>query len=186
MYPIDILLEEHKLVERVIGLTEKIQSKLSDEKRIPATVFWKLVDFLQGYADVIHHSKEEDVLFVQMKEHEEELPSAVWDKIGVLIEEHIEALDLANEMHKAIREYRQGKPKARKTILKAISRYIEMMRPHFQAEENDVFPAMVSVLSDKEKARTKADFERFDSLVGGAEAHKRYQKIVAELEKDIA
>lgn len=186
MYPIEILLEEHKLVERVITLIEKIQSKLKDEKEVPATVFWKLVDFLRSYADVIHHSKEEDVLFVQMQDHEEELTSEVWDRIGVLIEEHIEGLDLANEMHKAIREYQRGKPKARKNILEAITRYIEVMKPHFQAEEEDVFPAMVAVLSDEEKTKTKADFERFDNLVGGTEAHKRYQKIVSELEKELA
>ncbi|MFX1563567.1 MAG: hemerythrin domain-containing protein [Promethearchaeota archaeon] len=186
MYPIEILLEEHKLVERVITLIEKIQSKLKDEKEVPATVFWKLVDFLRSYADVIHHSKEEDVLFVQMQEHEEELSSEVWDQIGILIEEHIEGLDLANEMHKAIREYNRGNQKARKNILDAVTRYIEVMKPHFKNEEDTVFPAMVAVLSDEEKRKTKADFERFDNLVGGAEAHKRYEKIVGELEKELA
>ena len=113
MYPIEILLDEHKLVERVFAIVNKISEKLKDNKEIPATAFWKLVEFIRGYADVIHHSKEEDILFSQMQEHDEDLSTEVKDQIGVLIDEHIQGLDIANEMHKGIREYRRGHPAAR-------------------------------------------------------------------------
>jgi hemerythrin-like domain-containing protein len=185
MYPIDILLDEHKVVTRVIDLTEEIRDRLQHEKDVPATVFWKLVDFLYNYGDVIHHSKEEDVLFAKMQDYADKLPTAVKDQIGVLIEQHLQALDLANEMHKAIRDYKRGNPGARKRILQAVKSYVELMRPHFQSEENDVFPTMVKVLSKADKDRMKADFDRFDKLVGGAEAHKRYERVVGELEKEL-
>lgn len=185
VYPIDILIEEHRLVERVIALVEKIRSKLEDEKEVPATVFWKLVDFLRGYADVVHHSKEEDILFWEMREYDEDLSDGVKDQMAVLIDEHIQGLDLANEMHKAIRDYQRGSTSARNRILRAITTYIEIMEPHFKSEEDDVFPEMISVLSDAEKKKMEKDFERFDNLVGGKEAHKRYQDIVANLEKEL-
>lgn len=183
MYPIDILLEEHKLVDRVFEIIEKVRDKLEDKEEVPATVFWKIVDFIRGYADVIHHSKEEDILFDQMREHDEELSDDVQDNIAVLIEEHIEALDYANEMHKGIRAYRRGDPDAREEILDSVNNYLKIMKPHFKMEEDDVFPAMVGVLSKEEKDKMKADFERFDKILGGKEVHKRYAKIVDELEK---
>ncbi len=183
MYPIDILLDEHKLVERVFTIVEKIRDKLENEKEVPATAFWKLVEFLRGYADVIHHSKEEDILFEQMREHDEDLSDEIQDKIAVLIEEHIEGLDLANEMHKGIRAYRRGKAGARKHILDIVNNYLNIMKPHFKAEEDDVFPAMVDVLSKAEKEKMKADFERFDKILGGKEVHQRYKKLVEELEQ---
>jgi len=185
MYPIDILLDEHKLVSRVIDLVERIRDKLQHEEEVPPTVFWKLVDFLYNYSDVIHHSKEEDVLFAKMQDYADKLPTAVKDQIGVLIDQHLQALDLANEMHKAIRDYKRGSTGARKRILQAVTSYVDLMKPHFESEENDVFPTMVRVLSKADKDRTKADFDRFDKLVGGAEAHKRYERVVSELEKEL-
>jgi hemerythrin-like domain-containing protein len=185
MYPIDILLDEHKLVDRVFAIIEKVRDKLEDEKEVPATVFWKIVELIRGYADVIHHSKEEDILFEQMREHDTELPDEVQRNIAVLIEEHITALDLANEMHKGIRAYHRGTPQAREEILKSVNEYLEIMQPHFKMEEDEVFPAMVGVLSQEEKDKMKADFDRFDKILGGKEVHKRYQKLVKELESEI-
>lgn len=185
MYPIDILFDEHKLVARVIDLVERIRDRLQNEKEVSAPVFWKLVDFLYNYGDVIHHSKEEDVLFAKMQDYAETLPTAVKDQMGVLIDEHLQGLDLANEMHKAIRDYKRGSTAARKRILQAVASYVKLMKPHFQSEENDVFPAMVDVLSKADKDRMKADFDRFDRLVGGTEAHKRYERVVGELEKEL-
>ncbi len=185
MYPIDILLDEHKLVERVFSIMEKVRDKLEDKEEVPATIFWKLVDFIRGYADVIHHSKEEDIFFEQMREHDTDLSDEVQDNIAVLIEEHIEALDLANEMHKGIRAYRRGAPEARNKILKSVDDYLKIMKPHFEMEEEDVFPAMVDVLSKEEKDKMQADFTRFDDILGGKEVHKRYHKLVEELEKEL-
>ncbi|MFX1476401.1 MAG: hemerythrin domain-containing protein, partial [Promethearchaeota archaeon] len=108
-----------------------------------------------------------------------------WDQIGVLIDEHIQGLDLVNEMHKAIREYHRGSTSARRRILRAVNTYVDMMKAHFKSEEDDVFPAMVKVLSKSEKDKMAADFKRFDKLVGGPAAHRRYQKIVEELEKEL-
>jgi hemerythrin-like domain-containing protein len=184
MYPIDRLLDEHKLINRVFTIIEKIRDRLEDEEEIPAPVFWKLVEFIRGYADVIHHSKEEDILFEQMREHDTDLPKEVDRNIAVLIEEHIEALDLANEMHKHIRAYHRGEPEGRKNILKSVNEYLKIMKPHFTMEEEEVFPAMVAVLSKEEKDKMKADFDRFDTILGGKEVHKRYTKIVEELEQE--
>ena len=50
-------------------------------------------------------------------------------------------------------------------------------------EEDEVFPAMVKVLSQEEKDKMTADFDRFDNILGGKEVHKRYTKIVEELEE---
>lgn len=183
MYPIDILLDEHKLVDRVFAIIEKVQDKLKDKEEVPATIFWNLVEFIRGYADVIHHSKEEDILFDQMREHDEDLSDEIQDTIAVLIEEHIEALDIANELHKGIRSYRRETPEARTRILESINNYLKIMKNHFEREEEEVFPAMVGVLSKEEKDKMKADFERFDNILGGKEVHKRYHDMVDKLEK---
>ena len=185
MYPIDTLLDEHKLVDRVFAIIEKVRDKLKDEEEVPAPVFWKIVELIRGYADVIHHSKEEDILFEQMREHDTDLPDEVQRNIAVLIEEHIEALDLANEMHKGIRAYHRGAPQARESILKTVNQYLKIMQPHFKMEEDEVFPAMVGVLNQDEKDKMKADFERFDKILGGKDVHKRYHQIVDELEREI-
>ncbi len=185
MNPIEILLDEHKLVDRVFSIVEKVRDKLTDKEDIPATTFWKLIDFIRGYADIIHHSKEEDILFDYMREKDTALSDVVQDNIAVLIEEHIEALDIANEMHKAVRIYQRGKSEARRKILRSVNSYLKIMKPHFAMEEDEVFPAMLGVLNQDERDKLKAEFDRFDEILGGKEVHKRYTTIVEELEQEI-
>lgn len=184
MNPIEILLDEHKLVNRVFFIVENIRDKLTKKDDVPASTFWKLIDFIRGYADIIHHSKEEDILFDYMREKDTAISDVVQQNIAVLIEEHIEALDIANEMHKAVRLYQSGKSKARGNVLKAVNKYLKIMKPHFAMEEDEVFPAMLGVLNQEERDKLKAEFDRFDEILGGKEVHSRFTKMVEELEQE--
>ncbi len=70
MQPTDILMDEHRLIEKALDamvawVTALDATSESDDKAELA----RFVSFIQGFADTYHHGKEEDILFVAMVDH---------------------------------------------------------------------------------------------------------------------
>ncbi len=64
----EILMEEHRVIERVLTSLEIASNRLSLGQAIPADFFLKAADFIKGFADGCHHKKEEGVLKVILKD----------------------------------------------------------------------------------------------------------------------
>ena len=64
--PTQILSDEHRIIERVLGAVEKLA-----EGPVGALEPWKkALDFIRNFADQCHHFKEEKVLFPAMEAHD--------------------------------------------------------------------------------------------------------------------
>ena len=65
---IDILMQEHRLIEQVLGSLETCVVGI--EQGLPAerTTIADYAAFFRGFADACHHGKEEDLLFARMIE----------------------------------------------------------------------------------------------------------------------
>ena len=61
-----VLVDEHKLILRMIALVEKNTELLDQGKFRNWQFYLDAVDFIRAYADHFHHAKEEDVLFVEL------------------------------------------------------------------------------------------------------------------------
>ncbi len=70
MEPIEILMDEHKLIMKVLGAMENYGQCLSqkDAKIVPEDL-GKFVTFLSEFADKCHHGKEEDILYEEMAQN---------------------------------------------------------------------------------------------------------------------
>src|SRR5210317_2553139 len=61
-----IMVEEHKLILRMITLVEQNTARLEEGKFRNWQFYIDAVDFIRNYADRFHHAKEEDGLFVEL------------------------------------------------------------------------------------------------------------------------
>ena len=61
-----VMVDEHKLILRMIALVEKNTELLEQGKFRNWQFYLDAVDFIRNYADRFHHAKEEDVLFVEL------------------------------------------------------------------------------------------------------------------------
>ena len=61
--PIDVLMEEHRLIEQVLGSLETWAITVQDGLAIERSVVREYGEFFKGFADAYHHGKEEDILF---------------------------------------------------------------------------------------------------------------------------
>ncbi len=61
------LMQEHRLIERMIELIRKSAEDIRSDKKIDPKFVDNAVDFIRTYADKMHHCKEEDILFRDLK-----------------------------------------------------------------------------------------------------------------------
>ncbi|MGE5602975.1 MAG: hemerythrin domain-containing protein, partial [Nitrososphaerales archaeon] len=63
MQATDILMEEHRVIERVLTSLERAAVRLDNGEAVRPGFFVDAADFVKGFADGCHHKKEEGVLF---------------------------------------------------------------------------------------------------------------------------
>ncbi|HLA08413.1 MAG TPA: hemerythrin domain-containing protein, partial [Anaerolineales bacterium] len=62
MQATDILIQEHRVIEKVLDSLETAANRLSAGDAIPMDFFLKAADFIKNFADGCHHKKEEGIL----------------------------------------------------------------------------------------------------------------------------
>ena len=68
MNGIDLLIQEHKNVSRMLLVIRKVCFKFMETNEIDYEDFDKIISFIRSFADGHHHNKEEIFLFNKMVE----------------------------------------------------------------------------------------------------------------------
>jgi len=66
MLPVDVLIDEHKLILRAVAVVKRKIGDIKTGKTINPTQITVMVDFFRTYADRFHHGKEEGILFSEL------------------------------------------------------------------------------------------------------------------------
>ena len=83
-----ILMDEHRVIERVLGALEAAAARMSSGASVRVEFFLQTANFIAGFADGCHHRKEEGVLFPALEAAG--IPRA-GGPVGVMLAEHEEA-----------------------------------------------------------------------------------------------
>ena len=171
-----LLSDEHRVIERVLGVLERLTVK-------PATEFlepWKkALDFIRHFADRCHHFKEEKVLFPALEEHG--IPNE-GGPIGMMLMEHEEGRSYVRAMFAAISLIEAKNEAAKESLLTSAQAYCHLLREHIQKEEEILFRMADEVISADEQKKLSAAFAQHEAEEMGAGVHEKYLKIAAELE----
>src|SRR3989338_8471919 len=121
----ETLVEEHKLIKRMIDVLEKAANRLENGKEINPSVFEQAADFIRNFADKFHHAKEEDILFKEMiKKGMPEKDSP----IEAMLIEHEQGRDFVKGVAEGAEEMKAGNKNAAKKIIENARGYIELLR----------------------------------------------------------
>lgn len=152
----EILREEHRLIEGVLDALERGAHRLGDESTMPADFFIDAVDFIRGFADDAHHRKEEGVLFKAMARHgfsEETGP------IAMMLYEHNEARRFTGSLNGAAERLRQGDAAAREDVITYALAYVRLLRQHIMKENHILFDLAERVIPAAEHGERESGFE---------------------------
>ena len=136
MYGVEVLVKEHDNIMRLAKVMRKASLAILEGREVCVNDFYDMVDFVRNYADKHHHGKEEDILFLYMRE---ELGKVGENLIqhGMLVEHDLGRLHI-KQLYEALQEYRQSQSAMAKLdiITNAVS-YSDLIKRHI-AKENEV------------------------------------------------
>ncbi len=127
MKAIDILMEEHRVIERVLAALRAAAEQLKRGDAVDPSFFVEAVDFIRGFADGCHHQKEEGVLFPALTAAG--MPSTE-GPIAVMLADHAQGRVYAAALLEAAERMRAGDAAATAAVLRHALDYAALLEEH--------------------------------------------------------
>lgn len=176
-----ILMDEHRLIERVLNAMHLTATRLTHAEYLRPAFFINAALFIKNYADGCHHRKEEGILFVAMS------PSAPFSQAGpvaVMLAEHEKGRQFTQEMRVAAEMWEKGDNSAQGAVVQNALGYVALLRQHIYKEDNILFPMADQLLSSDQQKKVAADFKRAGIEEARAGIHEKYLALAEVLDKE--
>jgi hemerythrin-like domain-containing protein len=178
-----VLMEEHRVIERVLASLETAARRLGTGEPMRVGFFFEAADFIKGFADGCHHRKEEGVLFPAM---EAAGVARQGGPIGVMLAEHEEGRQLTSAMRAAAERLAADDADARAELIRCALQYVDLLRQHIAKEDNVLFPMAEQVLQGPAQAEVSEAIERVVHEETGEGVRDRFLELAASIEKKVA
>jgi hemerythrin-like domain-containing protein len=178
----NILMDEHKVIERVIAALETAASRLESDQTIRPGFFIDASDFIKGFADGCHHKKEEGVLFPAM-----EAAGVPRDggPIGAMLSDHEAGRLFNRNMRAAAERLAAGDKSAGAEIESNALGYARLLRQHIMKENMVLFPMADRVIPAGKQSEVAEAFEHIEHEETGAGVHEKYLALAEALEREL-
>lgn len=167
---VEILMEEHRLIERVLGSLESFRVGVEGGLRPERPLVADYAAFFRGFADAYHHGKEEDILFQRLIERGFSRDSG---PVAVMLHEH----RVGRAHVAALRQLGGGtgeiEDAERLELLTHGSDFVALLRQHILKEDRILYPMALQVLTGPELDVMETEFEAFEKRLEGEGARDR-------------
>lgn len=177
----EILSSEHRLIEQVLSALETAAWLFSQEETFRPGFFVDAAEFIRGFADGIHHRKEEDIFFKALVKNGTPQEGHA---VEALLHEHDLGREFTRRFLTAAKLVMAGDRTARAEVVYNARRYAALLRHHIEIEDKVIFPLADNLIPPDQHAVLLHNFEYADD--GKEQAH--YEKCLAlanELEKEL-
>jgi hemerythrin-like domain-containing protein len=176
--PIEILMDEHRLIEQVLGSMGAFMSALPPADEQARKTVGEYARFFRLFADQCHHGKEEDLLFEALKR--QGMPAEA-GPLAVMMHEHESGRALVRELA-AISEGEGGLTEDEQQRARtAAAQFIALLSAHIQKEDNVLFPAADRMLSSDTVAELKGQFDAFERRQMDEGLHESMRRLAESL-----
>jgi len=176
-----VMVDEHKLILRMIALVEKNTELLEQGKFRNWQFYLDAVDFIRNYADRFHHAKEEDVLFAELIKNgmpEKQSP------IEAMHMEHDQGRAYVRAMEEAAQKALDGETGQAAIIAENAKGYAALLRGHIEKEDDILYPLAERVLPEDVRGRMLEAYDGAEAKTPGLE--DKYRKLVENYERQAA
>ena len=176
--PIETLMNEHRLIEKVLDSLERFASETKHPAEADRLTLGRYVTFLQTLADRCHHGKEEDLLFEALAQHGLPRESG---PVAVMLEEHEMGRDLVRRMAAVAAVEGVPSPEAWSEARQAATDFVFLLQKHIQKEDGILFPMAQRVLPPAVQEELARAFEDFEKTKMGEGVHERMHALAEAL-----
>lgn len=177
----DVLMQEHRVIERVLDALETAAGHLERSHAVRLGFFLEAADFIAGFADGTHHRKEEGVLFGAM------IDSGAPGKggaIDMMLDEHEQGRVFNRAMSDAARRMEAGDAEARRQVVSNARGYVALLRDHIAKEDEMLFPMADEMLSAQRHDEVMRGFAQIEQQDAGAGDLERFHALAGRLEQE--
>ncbi|WIV11584.1 hemerythrin domain-containing protein [Proteiniborus sp. MB09-C3] len=181
MNTIEILVNEHDNIKKVLRIIRKICVDIVEGKEIPHDDLISIIDFIRNYADKYHHGKEEDMLFKDMA-------TELVDKIGSgpvqgMLIEHDYGRSFVRELEAALKAYKEGNNEAKVDIISNAMGYANLLEKHIFKEDNMLYKYAEKNLKEETINKLDREFKEYEENKEHIETKEKYIRLARDLEK---
>ena len=176
MEALEMLKQEHDIIERVLDLLEQAADRVESGQLAPEGFEPWTVEFFRHFADHCHHAKEEDILFPLLEERG--IPRE-GGPIGCMLSEH----EIGRECVRRMDQAASASPKDDAAYTAAAKEYTVLLREHIFKENNVLFPMAQQCLSQKDAAGVLERFRAVEEEKGIQDCHHKFEAEVARWEE---
>jgi hemerythrin-like domain-containing protein len=173
--PTHILKHEHRVIEKVLRAMEGICWRLENDEPVPREALAQLLDFINNYADRLHHAKEEKYLFPLLERsgiQDEEGP------LGFLRSEHETERALLHELEQAVTELSE---RGAMHFVVAAHQFTQHLTRHIRQEDAILFNLTEELLDDPDKDDLLHSLAHAEGQTGESAA-QHYEQMAEQLD----
>ena len=177
MLPIDALMQEHRLIERMIAQMQKEIVRIRETNEANGNFVDVVVDFIRSYADRCHHGKEEGVLFREL--NRKPISPEIAAMVMELIKEHVYARKTTANLAESKESYVNGNHDSLEDVVAFMKALIEFYPQHIEKEDKRFFYSSMECFTSQEQEAMLNEFWDFDRKI----IHEHYAKVLDALER---
>ncbi|MET0071503.1 MAG: hemerythrin domain-containing protein [Candidatus Thiodiazotropha sp.] len=174
--------KDHINLARLLDLMSHELDALSAGHEANFDLKIEMLDYVEHYAEQSHHPTEDQINKVAFRKKSMKEHKPLYERIT---KEHVDLIGLARNYRKTLEGAMQGEVLLREEVETRGREFVALQRQHIDLEEQEVFPLVESVLSDKDWQKLEAeiahgedplfnrqDYNRFRSLIDYLQAHE--------------
>jgi hemerythrin-like domain-containing protein len=171
MDAIDILINEHIYIKKVLSAIEKDCIELTEGKKVDIGFYRSAIDFVRNFADKYHHLKEEKRLFNVMSEVDTNLKGG---PIMAMLLEHDLGRKYIGSLEQAINEYESGKTDKKAYIIANALSYVTLLRDHIDKEDTVIYMAARRILGQDILRSMSEEYVNIENDISNIRTREKY------------
>ncbi len=174
------LKNDHKNLVKLLQVLEKQLDDFHEGREHDIDLMCELVEYIESYADQIHHPTE-DLVFIRLKELTDEQRVAV----ETLEDQHHILHDMSKGFAQALEAIMHGDVILRQELESKGRAMLKTLRQHMNLEENDIFVLADATLSDEDWDWAAEQAPKLNDPVFGDPDPARFRTLFQHLTEEL-
>ena len=173
-----VIESEHRSISAVLsGLVHFVDQGLDDRPMPEAKVFRAMLQYLDLFAERMHHPKEESELFARLRQRTRDA-DAVLDHLQG---DHFQGGEAIRALEQAFLRFEEGGEPYFDAFARQVQDYVMFYREHMRTEEKVLFPVAEAALTEDDWRAIDAAFASHRDPLASPEEERDLQRLFTHI-----